>query len=277
MATNGVEPPHDDAERRLRAVVAHAEQLVEAARLEAARLVEEAQVRAQTLMDDANRLRGLAEHEAQEILVDAERIRAAARRESEALMAETQTTHDAAVSEARSMIDDSTRALRSEPRPRAGSLDAEQAQHIISQASETADRILRVARSEAEARSREMVDKARRKVEQAEADARSRLDVLQRQYRQKTRELQQEELDLRVRIQQLKMELSSLERGGQTSVPGPAAVETTREVFEPSPDSEDAGRPPRRASAVWEAVPRPVDEGVDDETLRALRSIRRRA
>ncbi len=175
-----------ETREELENLVAEAQQLVELAIAEAARIVsdtrERTAERAQELVSQAEELRVAAETEAGELLEEAKEIRRMARVEADQLLAHARKTHDQMI--------DSANEIRAQP---SSAEDLKQARTEV-------DRILRLARAEAEARSAEIVEAARRKVENMEIEARNRVEQLKREQRELQRRLREEELDVRARI-----------------------------------------------------------------------------
>lgn len=275
-----------EAKRQAETLVRTAEALVAKARDEAASIVADGESRARGLVTDAEQLRQAAERHAESVRADAEQILTEARQQADHILAEAQATHQEAVTIARQ-----------------GLPTAEAPPGAVENASTVADRMLRVARSEAEARSREITEQAKRRAEQIERDARARAEAVNKEYRELTRVVQQKELSAKAHIRELEMEVARLERLVSRSAdearslgldPDPAAdpfapAEVTESgiVFpgqsgpRPSPSSTpDTERrapqePARRDPAQPSRIPQPSRTPLDAELVR--RGIRRRA
>src|SRR5690606_14972871 len=139
-----VPPPESseqpDAKAHIESLVAEAERLVAVARQEAERIVssarEETKRKVEQLVAQAEELRRTAEAEAAEMLREAEEARRAAREEADALLAQARATHEIV-----------QRANQIPPRTASTGGNGPEA----ADARAEADRILRVARAEAEA------------------------------------------------------------------------------------------------------------------------------
>ena len=275
-----------EAKRQAETLVRTAEALVAKARDEAASIVADGERRARGLVTDAEQLRQAAERHAESVRADAEQILTEARQQADHILAEAKTTHEEAVTMARQ-----------------GLPTVEAPPGAVENASTVADRMLRVARSEAEARSREITEQAKRRAEQIERDARARAEAVNKEYRELTRVVQQKELSAKAHIRELEMEVARLERLVSRNAdearslgldPDPAAdpfapAEVTESgiVFpgrpepRPSPSStSDTERkaplePARRDPAQPSHSPQPSRTPLDAELVR--RGIRRRA
>lgn len=262
-----------ETRRRLQDLVDEAEQLVELARLEAERIVEAARVetaeKAGRLVAQAEELRSAAEAEAAEIRRQAEEERIAAREHADEVLADANRTSAEILARAREVDDgDGDEPI---------SADA---------ARQEADRILRIARAEAEARSAEMIEEARRKVESVEAEGRARLEELRQTHRALQRRMRDEEVEVLARIQEHEERLGILEQkptpegvelpevvdGGSGKVDAPPVAAPERRPVVERP--RDADRP---AAYPWSIRERMEGDAEDPDVLKALRAIKRRA
>lgn len=285
-----------EAKFQAEALVRAAEGLVSKAREEASSIVRDGQNRVAGIVTDADHLRQAAERDAASTRADAERLLAEARAQADEILAEARAAREEAVTTARNELE----ASQSIAPPHTTGVDPE---YAVQEASEVADRILRVARSEAEARSRTITENARRKAEQTERDARSRVEVIDNEHRQMVRNMQQRELSAKARIRELDTEIARLERllarvvaeaerSGIDTDPS-ADPENPREVT-PSgivfPSVVPAAIPAEKPPAARESPPPPVERprplervtpsavpDIDPEVERVRRSIRRRA
>lgn len=196
----------DPAEAKLQAeaLVRVAETLVSKAQEEAESIVRDGQRRVSGIVSDADSLRNAAEQHASAIRQTAERILTEARAHADEILAEAHSAREQAIANAQSDLLTAT-----SPTPTETPADA---QYAIQEASEVADRILRVARSEAEARSRTITEDARRKAELIERDARARAEAADKEHRETLRTMQQRELSAKARVRELDAEIARLER-----------------------------------------------------------------
>ena len=281
------------AKEQAEALVRVAETLVAKAREESDSIVSDGQKRVEGILSDANALRVAAERDADSTRAEAERQLAAAREQADALLAEARDAREHAVEAARNGLE-ASRAAESKPTPSAFPGGSE---YAVQEASEVADRILRVARSEAEARSRAVTEEARRRAEIIERDARARAEVAAREYRDLVRNMQQAELSAKARIRELDTEIARLERllhrvadeadrRGLDTDPAADPVEprevTASGIIFPSsarpsaavPEPESAATPPRPFDR--HVAQTPTQQG-DLDAERVRRGIRRRA
>ncbi|HVR34062.1 MAG TPA: hypothetical protein VMS74_15305 [Acidimicrobiia bacterium] len=284
------------AKGQAEALVRAAESLVAKAKAEATSIVNDGQTRVAGIVADADALRQAAEREAEGLKAEAEHVLITARRQADVMLAEAAAARDAAVESARAELDDVAVTNRAES---PGDPD-----RAVEQASEVADRILRVARSEAEARGKAITEEARRKAELVERDARARVDMAAREHRELVRSMQQSELAAKARIRALDTEVARLERllgrvtadaegqGVDTSPSAdpaePREVTASGIVFPATVSAQSArvpGRDPEKASPPLVERPRPLEriaatQPVRSEDLdaeKARRAIRRRA
>lgn len=180
-----------EAKRQAESLVRTAEALVAKAREEAASIVADGERRARGIVTDAEQLRQAAERHAESVRSEAEQILADARSQADDILTEAKAAHDHAVNTVRQELPDTG---------------------AVENASTVADRMLRVARSEAEARSREITEQAKRRAEQIERDARARVEAVNKEYRELTRVVQQKELSAKAHIREMEMEIARLER-----------------------------------------------------------------
>lgn len=257
---------------------------VEAAKEEAARLVETARLLVATAGKEAEAIVARGHERVAAIVRDAEALRAAA--ETEAQEIRRQAEYSAATS-------GPAREATPGARPGHGPEDA------IEEASAVADRILRVARSEAEARSREMIDAAKRKADQISTDAKTRADHDLRQHRDNMHRLQEREVETRARLREIESRLELAERrlrrtnddvAETMDVVRPDTAEMEQDLDErvvlssgiefpkqPSPSGEPAQTTGQRPKASPGPSPSPPSVSDDPDVERALRAIRRRA
>lgn len=193
----------DPAEAKIQAeaLVRVAETLVAKAQEEAQSIVRDGQQRVAGIVSDADALRHAAEQEASSLRQTAERLLTEAREQADEILAEARAAREQAVTNARSDLD----TVIAPP------IEADP-QYAVQEASEVADRILRVARSEAEARSRAITEEARRKAELVERDARARAEAVDKEHRELLRTMQQRELSAKARVRELDTEIARLER-----------------------------------------------------------------
>lgn len=222
------------AKAQAEALVRAAESLIVKAKEEATSIVKDGQTRVAGIVADADALRQAAEREAETLKAEAEHVLTAARRQADVMLAEAAAARDAAVESARAELDDVGVANRA-----ASHDDPDRA---VQQASEVADRILRVARSEAEARGKAITEEARRKAELVERDARGRVDIAAREHRELVRSMQQTELAAKARIRELDTEVARLER-----LLGRVAADAERQGADTSPAADPAE--PREVTA----------------------------
>src|SRR5690606_38177885 len=124
-------------------------------------IVADGQDRVAGIVADADALRAAAERDAATVKAEAQHRLSEARREADEILAEAREAREQAVAAARHDLQASQPPPPLSPSPHPG-IDPQLA---VQEASEVADRILRVARSEAEARSRAITEQARRKAE----------------------------------------------------------------------------------------------------------------
>lgn len=184
-----------EAKRQAESLVRTAEALVAKAREEAESVVADGERRARGVVTDAEQLRQTAERHAESVRAEAEQILANARSRADDILAEAKAAHDHAVNTVRQEL------------PSSGDSSG-----VVENAGTVADRMLRVARSEAEARSREITEQAKRRAEQIERDARARVEAVNKEYRELTRVVQQKELSAKAHIREMEMEIARLER-----------------------------------------------------------------
>jgi vacuolar-type H+-ATPase subunit H len=197
----------DDAKRQAEALVRTAEALVAKAHAEAEAIIRDGQRRVEGIVADANALHTAAERQSEMTKSEAETLLGDARRQADELLSEAREAREQAVASARAGLQATRGDAHHSPLPRPADPDV-----AVHEASSVADRILRVARSEAEARSREITEQARRRAEQIERDARSRSEVTTHEYREMVRTMQQKELSAKARIRELDTEIARLER-----------------------------------------------------------------
>jgi vacuolar-type H+-ATPase subunit H len=197
----------DPAEAKVKAevLVLAAESLVGKAKEEAQSIVADGQRRVAGMVSDADALRQAAERDAQTIRSEAEALLSDARRQADELLAEARRAREEALNSARADL----QVARAADAPPVGQIDPDIA---VEEASHVANRILRVARSEAESRRREVVDEARRKAEQIERDARARVEATSKEHREMVRTMQARELSAKAKIRELDTEIARLER-----------------------------------------------------------------
>lgn len=288
----------DPAEAKIQAeaLVRVAETLVSKAQEEAQSIVRDGQRRVAGIVSDADALRNAAEQEAASVRQTAERILAEARAQADEILAEAQAAREQAITNAKSEIDTAAATapvIKADP------------QYAIQEASEVADRILRVARSEAEARSRAITEDARRKAELVERDARARAEAVDKEHRETLRTMQQRELSAKARVRELDTEIARLERllaravdeaerKGLDTDPSADPIEprevTASGIVFPPTDAAPTPKAPARPETHTDERPaaslepsRPVEHvsapvrREDLEADRGLRGIRRRA
>ncbi len=234
----------EDQKARLKQLILDAESLMQTAKAEARQIVSSAEIQAKDLVDAARQLHSAAETEAAELRTEAEQLRQQAETEARSLAEDAQARHLAAIEEARTVVaaqpapapDDLTELSGDEE-----SKDEEPAQptpdDVLREASEKADHMLRVARSEAKARADELVETARRRAAQIDDDARRREEVAAKQFRQIKRSMQDEQLELKSRIAELRAELRAVESElSHHAPPGERAREVRIDVEPTAPE-----------------------------------------
>lgn len=241
------------AKAQAEALVRAAESLIAKAKDEATSIVDDGQARVAGIVADADALRQAAEREAEALKAEAEHLLVTARRQADVMLAEAAAARDAAVEAARAELDDVAVTNRAESPGDPG--------RAVEQASEVADRILRVARSEAEARGKAITEDARRKAELVERDARARVDMAAREHRELVRSMQQSELAAKARIRELDTEVARLER-----LLGRVASDAESQGIDTSPAADPAE--PREVTASGIVFPptvtAPPDRGDGD-------------
>lgn len=266
----------------LESLVAEAERLVGVAREEANRIVararEETTHKVQRLIAEADRLRSSAEHEVDEVRQEAEEIRRAARAEADIVLARARSVHDEIVRRAR-QVDSAP-----PPGPQSRSaVEAGTGPSPVDEARTEADRILRVARAEAEARAAEIMEEARRKAENIEADGRRRVDGMRATYRGLQRRMREEETAVLDRIAAYEERLATLKERLESEARHESRPEPESPVS-PALDSgatEESETPAptavRRQAELIRSIRAEMAEKTDDpEILKALRAFRRR-
>jgi hypothetical protein len=180
------------------------------------------------------------------------------------------------------------------PIPEEAEPDRPTPEDVLRQASEKADQMLRVARSEAKARAEELLETARRRAAQIDEDARRREEVAAKQFREIKRSMQDEQLDLKSRIAELRAELRAVESElKHHAPPGERAHEvrveaepTRRRVETPAaPDVVDDPDEPVGDERVDEpgvlanrlAALEAAQDGSPDDYEQAMKRFRRRA
>ncbi|HSJ27630.1 MAG TPA: hypothetical protein VLB67_05420 [Acidimicrobiia bacterium] len=271
------------------ALVRTAQALVAKARDEASSIVRDGQRRVEGIVADADALRETAERQAAETRARAETLLHEAREQADRLLADARQAREEAVQSARGHLDVSQVPGQESP------LASQHASSTaVEEASAMADRILRVARSEAEARGREITEDARRRAEQMERDARARVEMAAKEHRDMVRTMQQRELTAKARIRELDAEIARLERllarvtdeaerSGIDTHPSadpadPREVTSSGIVFPADVQVADAS--PRTLEPSRAVIrPRPLERSdpPDDTERVALRGIRRRA
>lgn len=263
--------PTPEARARIEALVTEAERLVDLARAEADRIVssarEETTRKVEGLVAQAEELRSAAETEAAEMLREAEESRQAARAEADIILTQARETHDDIVRRAHSLDE---KPAGSDPRPVSPPAGAAEAR-------DEANRILRVARAEAEARAAEIVEEARRKVENMEADARRRVEELRRSHRQMQRKMRDEEMEARRRIEELTERAEKKEPAPPPLPPPPPEPA----ISQPDTQEKVTAEVPRRVDATpaeypWSIRSQLAEDSDDPDVLKALRAFRRR-
>lgn len=262
-------------------MVRDAQHLVELAQAEAARIVsdarEETTRRVEDLLKQAEELREVAQAELVDANEEAEQVRREARSEADRLLAHARSTHDQVVKS----------ALEVEKADTGGaSLSAD-----LNDARKKADKILRVARAEAEARSAEIIEQAGRRAENAERNARAKVEALKGEYREMQRNMREEEIAVKARIADLEYQAGAKPGSAKHTDESPAEPRetgpATRSEPESRPDepaqSEEAdqsavARPVRSAaSAAQQSIRVRLAEGTEDpDVLKALKAFRRR-
>lgn len=225
-----------EAKRIAEDLVRTAETLVAKAREEAASIVADAQRQVTGLLADADALRSAAERDAQSTRADADALLVEAREKADTLLAEARTARQEAVDAARHDLQHES----------AGTVPASDTS--VEDASRVADRILRVARSEAEARRREIVEEATRRAETLEREARARTETASKEYREMVRAMQARELGAKARIRELEIEIARVER---------LLERVTEEAVRKGVDTDPAADPfePREVTASGIVIP----------------------
>lgn len=286
----------EEQKAKLKQLILDAEALIGSAKAEARHIVRSAEIQAKELVQAARSLHDAAEHEAAQLRAEAERMRGQAEAEAQRLAEDAHARHRAAIEEARVVAApgqdlSSERSFASAEETDAAAVEPDD---LLRQASERADQILRVARSEASARSEELLEAARRRAAQIDEDARRREEVAAKQFRQIKRAMQDEQLDLKSRIAELKAELRAVESElghhapstahtdeANTSVERPETPVAPREpsLTEPAPgdtsDIESDGVLASRLAAL-EAAEGGLERSPDDYA-QAMKRFRRRA
>lgn len=240
-----------DSRQRVEDLVAEAEELVRLAKIEAERMIDVARrdttAKAERLVALAEELRVAAEIEGAEIRAEAEALRARARQDADQILSHARTTHDEIVARANE--------IAPEAPGDAGARDE-------------ADRILRVAHAEAEARSAEIMEASRRRTEAMEAEGRRRVEEMGRTYRQLQRQMRDEEVAVRIRIGELEERLGRM-TAPTPSTPMPQGATPSPPVSPPSPETQDGQYP-------WSIRAHMTEEAEDPDVLKALKAFRRR-
>ncbi len=256
----------EDQKARLKQLILDAEALMQTAKAEARQIVGSAEIQAKELVDAARQLHSAAEAEAAELRAEADRVRRQAEADARNLAEDAQARHQAAIEEARTVVASAPEAQGEDPP--AVPVDGEEPTQpipddVLREASERADQMLRVARSEAKARADEMLETARRRAAQIDEDARRREEVAAKQFRLIKRSMQDEQLELKSRIAELRAELRAVEAElSHHAPPGERAREPRVEV-DPAPHPIEA--PPAAPESAGRAAeeperPAPIDE-----------------
>jgi vacuolar-type H+-ATPase subunit H len=244
----------DEQKAKLKQLILDAESLMQKAKAEARQIVDSAEMQATELVEAARHLHAAAESEAAQVRTEAEEARRRAESEAQRLAEDAKYRHLAAIEEAR--------AVTSQPGPVPEQPLDEEAQpepdDVLREASEKADHMLRVARSEAKARADELIETARRRAAQIDDDARLREEVAAKQFRQIKRSMQDEQLELKSRIAELRAELRTVEAELSRYVtPTPREVHIDVESARTPPESAD---PVTSSTEVVEPGPSPITD-----------------
>jgi vacuolar-type H+-ATPase subunit H len=192
---------------KLKQLILDAETLMQTAKSEARQIVASAEAQARELVDAAWQLHTAAETESSQLRSSAAEIRRQAEEDARRLSDEAQARHLAAIEEARSVVSSPGRQAQPLPPDMVETTDED----VLREASRRADQMLRVARSEAKARSDELLEQARRRAAQIDEDARRREEVAAKQFREIQRRMRDEQLEIKTRIAELRAELRAVE------------------------------------------------------------------
>lgn len=281
----------DEQKAKLKQLILDAESLMQKAKAEARQIVDSAEMQAKELVEAARHLHAAAESEAAQVRTEAVEVRRRAEAEAQRLAEDAKDRHLAAIEEARTVV-------TSQPGPAPEQPSGEEARpepdDVLREASEKADHMLRVARSEAKARADELIETARRRAAQIDDDARLREEVAAKQFRQIKRSMQDEQLELKSRIAELRAELRTVEAELSRYVtPTPREVHLDVEAAGTPPESPDPGTSGTEAAepgrspitdvltgklAALEAAEREsTGDEQSDEYSQAIKRFRRRA
>lgn len=267
----------------LKRLIVDAERLMSRARLESEEIVENAEQRARSLVDAATELYRSAEAEAAQIREAADRYRSEAEADAGVLRETARSDHRRAIDEARRVVEASPG--RATSTGGAGEdLELQDTERLLQEAVDKADRILRVARSEATARADEMLEAARRRISQMEEDARRRNETAASEHREIQRRLRGEQLELKTRIAELREEVGAAERRRREPTVETRLSEAPMDVASPepatsAPEGVEAPQPTFVERALSVSTPEPRVHGRDEDSDygKAIRRFRRRA
>lgn len=175
--STALERERTTARARIAGLVADAEKLLEVARQQAAEMIEDADRR--------------AEERVRQMTAAAQSIVSQAKREAAMITAEAESAAAATI---------------------ASQDQAADGRHVAeAESARSADEFLRVAKAEAQARAQELMDETHRKIENAETEARRRLEAMRNDYRTMQQRIRQDEFAAKARLLELREETAALE------------------------------------------------------------------
>ncbi len=206
---------------RALSLIEEAEKLRRAAELEAARIVEEGKTKAHELVSHAERALEAARSEASVMLAagesEAENIRLAASHGIDQIQRELEArrgTIDEDLATARDELDaikSESIELRGRAETSAGIVERAkvEADQVLEEARDNADRIVRTAQKETQLTRDQTMAAVKQRIEVEETQAQKRLEALELRYREVTKLLEEDERRLKIEIRRLEDQLEN--------------------------------------------------------------------